>query len=68
MMTKSGLKFDKCNADDFRAFVNDEWEFTMKRAFDGDEQQDAFDMRPPLRVFSTMKRYSGRNCSFPLPK
>ncbi len=68
MTMKSGLKFDKCEASGFRVFVNDEWEYTMKRSFAGDETQDTFSIRPPARVFSVTKRFKGSNDSFPLPK
>ncbi|KAK8051847.1 hypothetical protein PG993_003232 [Apiospora rasikravindrae] len=35
MQYKSGLKFCQCHApkNEFRIFVNAEWEYTMKRAF-----------------------------------
>lgn len=56
MRCKSGLKFDKCQypEHDFRIFVNEEWEYTMKRSFAGDETNDSFTLRPPARAFSTM--------------
>jgi len=68
MTAKSGLKFGKCEANDFRSFVNDEWEYSMKRNFDGEEQQSSFVIRPPARTFGTMKRVRGVNDSFRLTK
>jgi hypothetical protein len=65
---KSGLKFEKCADNEFRNFVNDEWEYSMKRAFTGDEEQDTFAIRPPARVFSVIKRAKGSSDSFPVPK
>ncbi|KAI1843813.1 hypothetical protein JX266_010072 [Neoarthrinium moseri] len=70
MQYKSGLKFDQCKAPkhDFRIFVNDEWEYTMKRAFSGSETNSEFTLRPPARAFSKVKRWRGTNDSYSLKK
>jgi hypothetical protein len=70
MQYKSGLKFDKCRAPqtDFRMFVNDEWEYTLKRAFSGKERNQDFPVRPPARAFGTVKRWRGNNDSYSLKR
>ncbi|KAK3391788.1 hypothetical protein B0T20DRAFT_488687 [Sordaria brevicollis] len=68
MKLKSGLKFGKVEANEFRLFMNNEWEHTMKRTFSGAETQDTFVIRPPARVFSMLKKFKGTTDSFPVPK
>jgi len=67
MKIKSGLKFDKCDETDFRAFVNDEWEYTMKRNFGIDEDQDTFVIRPPAKAVGALKKIRNHD-SFRLSK
>jgi len=67
MKIKSGLKFEKCDETDFRAFVNDEWEYTMKRNFGGDEEEANFVLRPPARAVGTIKKIRNHD-SFRLSK
>lgn len=47
-------------------FVNDEWEYTLKRAFSGKERNQDFPVRPPARAFGTVKRWRGNNDSYSL--
>ncbi|KAH6660387.1 hypothetical protein BKA67DRAFT_634255 [Truncatella angustata] len=70
MQYKSGLKFDQCRSPkhDFRIFVNDEWEYTMKRAFSGSEATEVLTLRPPARAFSKVKRWRGANDSYSLKR
>lgn len=68
MKLKSGLKFKECRGNEFRMFVNDEWEYTMKRAFSGNELQDTFMLRPPAKVFPAMKRFRGSTDNYALKK
>lgn len=67
MIYNSGLKFINCKPDAFRRFVNDVWEYTLKRRFSGDEPHDTFMIRPPAKVFSVYKRAFGVD-SFPLER
>ncbi|CCC12214.1 unnamed protein product [Sordaria macrospora k-hell] len=68
MKIKSGLKFGKVEANEFRLFMNDEWEHTMKRTFSGRETQETFVIRPPARVFSMIKKFKGTTDRFPIHK
>jgi hypothetical protein len=68
MTAKSGLNFGKCAPNDFRAFVNEEWEFSTKRVFTGEEVQDSLNIKPPAKVFSFFKRAKGSSDGFALPK
>lgn len=68
MKLKSGLKFDRCETSKFRLFVDEEWEYTLKRSFSGMEEQAAFTIRPPTRVFPLLRRVRASGNNFPLPK
>lgn len=66
MQNRSGLRFSQCHApkNDFRIFVNEEWEYTMKRAFTGKETNKEFILRPPAKAFSKFKRVRGQSDSY----
>ncbi len=51
MTIKPRLKFDRCEANDIRLFVSEEWEHTIKRNFASNEEQDSFVIRPPAKIF-----------------
>jgi len=65
---RAGLRVRNITDADFRTFVNEEWEYTTKRTFRGDEIDDRFDVRPPQRAFSTRRRLTGTADSVPLKK
>lgn len=64
---KSGLKFDDVDEKEFRAFLQGEWEYTMKRAFSGKENQNAFAIRPPSKAMKKAK-VKIKGDSFPISK
>ncbi|KAK7958447.1 hypothetical protein PG988_013295 [Apiospora saccharicola] len=66
MQNRSGLRFSQCHApkNEFRIFVNEEWEYTMKRAFTGNEMNKEFIVRPPAKAFSKFKRVRGQSDSY----
>ena len=70
MKEESGLHFARCDAPaaDFRSFVNDEWEYTMKRVFSGDSSQDNYFLKPPLKAFSRLSRIRGTADRYSLKK
>jgi len=69
MRYKSGLKFGPLqNNSEFRIFVNEQWEYHLKRNFAGNEPQDSFALRPPAKVFSTRKRIMGSIDNYALSK
>ena len=70
MREESGLKFSRCEspAADFRSFVNEEWELTMKRVFTGDSSQEDYHVKPPLKALSRMSRFRGTSDRYTLKK
>ncbi len=70
MREQSGLKFSRCQSptSDFRNFVNEEWEYSMKRAFAGDEAQQEYYLRPPAKAFSRISRLKGSADRYALSK
>ncbi|EGO57912.1 hypothetical protein NEUTE1DRAFT_81948 [Neurospora tetrasperma FGSC 2508] len=64
---KSGLKFDNVDEEEFRAFLQDEWEYTMKRAFSGKENQSSFAIRPPSKAMKKLKLKT-KGGTFPISK
>jgi hypothetical protein len=70
MQEESGLRFDRCGSPvaDFRLFVNEEWEYTMKRVFTGDGPQEEYFMRAPSKAFSRITRLRGTAERYPLKK
>jgi len=70
MREDSGLKFSRCESPtaDFRSFVNAEWELTMKRVFAGDDFQDDYHIKPPLKAFSRMARLKGTTGEYTLKR
>ncbi|KAK7927290.1 hypothetical protein PG985_004288 [Apiospora marii] len=66
MQHRSGLRFSQCHApkNEFRIFVTEEWEYTMKRAFTGKEVNKEFMLRPPAKAFSKFKRVRGQSDSY----
>jgi hypothetical protein len=56
MRGTGGLRFDKCGPEEFRHFVNEEWEFGLKRKFEGNEAQSTFDIRLPAKAVRKLNR------------
>ncbi|OAA54523.1 Heat shock protein Hsp70 [Niveomyces insectorum RCEF 264] len=68
----AGLKFDSCDPADFRKFVNDSWEYAIKRSFSLNDLMPEYYLNPPIRAFSAFARLKGqtkivlKKCVFPL--